>query len=336
MIYDNIKKIFTGYSKIMRQILSPYLNQKSENNFDIPEAGFVPPGHYYSPIPDQNFINEKSDTIFKKNRNVLGINLNIKDQINLLNKLTCHYKQQPFKHNRQQGLRYYFNNNYFSYSDGIFLYCLMRYFKPSQVIEIGSGFSSALMLDVNELCYNNSIELIFIEPHPERLQSLISDDERCLIIRECVQDVNSTIFENLEANDILFIDSSHVSKVGSDLNYIVFEILPRLKTGVVIHFHDIFYPFEYPKEWVMGGRYWNEIYLIRAFLMNNKDYEIILFPSLLEITNRDWLNKNMPDTLKKHEKWPSEEWFHGYLEICGQSLWLKKTGSQSIVSQNET
>src|SRR5690606_22964232 len=94
-------------------------------------------------------------------------------------------------------------------------------------------------------------------------------------------------FDRLEADDILFIDSTHVAKTGSDVNYILFEILPRLKSGVLIHFHDVFYPFEYPRDWVFAGRNWNEDYLLRAFLMYNPAFEIILFSH--------YLHKHHPD-----------------------------------------
>src|SRR5690606_8620162 len=89
------------------------------------------------------------------------------------------------------------------------------------------------------------------------------------------------VFEELNAGDMLFIDSTHVAKTGSDVNYILFEILPRLKSGVLIHFHDIFYPFEYPRDWVFNGRNWNEVYFLKAFLMYNTTFEIKLFSHYL-------------------------------------------------------
>ena len=86
------------------------------------------------------------------------------------------------------------------------------------------------------------------------------------IIPKRVQELELPRFDELRAGDILFVDSSHVSKVGSDVNHIVFEILPRLSHGVFVHFHDIFYPFEYPTKWIEEGRFWNEDYIMRAFL----------------------------------------------------------------------
>jgi len=116
------------------------------------------------------------------------------------------------------------------------------------------------------------------------------------------------IFDALSSNDILFIDSTHVSKTGSDVNRILFDILPRLSRGVFIHFHDVFYPFEYPKEWVYEGRAWNEDYILRAFLEYNDAFEIVLFGTWLAKFERDLLREMMPMTL----------------ENPGGSLWLRK------------
>jgi len=139
------------------------------------------------------------------------------------------------------------------------------------------------MLDTNEHFFKNSIKLTFIEPYIDRLKSLLkeNDYETTTIIEKDVQGVNVEVFEKLNAGDILFIDSTHVVKTGSDVNYIFFEILPKLKSGVLIHFHDIFYPFEYPKDWVFKGRNWNEDYFLRAFLMYNNEFEIKLFSDYL-------------------------------------------------------
>ena len=110
-------------------------------------------------------------------------------------------------------------------------------------------------------------------------------------------------------NDVLFIDSTHVSKVGSDVNYIFFEILPRLRSGVHIHFHDIFYPFEYPKEWVYEGRNWNEIYMLRAFLQYNSDFQITYFQHMMTQRHRAFFQERMPLSVKN----------------LGGNIWLKRT-----------
>ena len=181
-----------------------------------------------------------------------------------------------------EGLRFQLNNAAYSYSDAYILYSMIRKYEPKRIIEIGSGFSSALMLDMKDI-YANDIELSFVEPFPIQLNKLISDTDKsnAKIIQKKVQDVDISVFKALQKNDILFIDSSHVSKTGSDVNYEFFDIIPNLNSGVIIHVHDIFYPFEYPKHWVYEGRNWTENYILRAFLSFNKNYEMLFFSDFI-------------------------------------------------------
>lgn len=129
--------------------------------------------------------------------------------------------------------------------------------------------------------------MISIEPFPELFHRLIPKDKigNTQIIPLSLQDIDTSIFSTLKENDILFIDTTHVSKAGSDVNQIIFEILPKLNTGVVIHIHDIFYPFEYPREWLEEGRCWNEQYIMQAFLQYNTAFEIILWPQYMLTKN---------------------------------------------------
>lgn len=201
-------------------------------------------------------------------------------------------------------------NDYYSYGEGIILFCMIRHIQPKRIIEVGSGFSSAVILDTNELFFNYAISCTFIEPHPERLVSLIKkgDKNRIKIIQKKLQDVDINIFSDLSAGDILFIDSTHVSKVGSDVNCIFFKILPYINSGVYVHFHDIYYPLEYPKEWIYEGRAWNEAYLLRAFLQYNDSFKIQFFNSFLAHLYRDKLIQDMPLFMKNP----------------GSSIWIKK------------
>ena len=277
----------------------------------IYKRGF-PPGHYYSPIISEVEVAANADMIFSKTKTLAGIDLNRDEQINLLYTLKKYYSELPYEEFKNPDLRYFFNNNTFEYSDAIFLNAMMRHFSPKRIIEIGSGFSSAVMLDTNQIFFESSIDLTFIEPFPERLKSLVHEDDfaQFTLIEKNLQDVPAEIFSNLKAGDILFVDSTHVSKTGSDVNMILFDILPQLQNGVIIHFHDVFYPFEYPREWVLGwsGFGWNEIYLLRAFLLNNREYKIILFNTYLEEIEENWFMENMPLCLKDK----------------GGSLWLQK------------
>ena len=291
----------------MKKILSRLVGSPK---VQIPQ--FVPPGHYYSPIPSPEEIRKDEDRIFgKPSRQVSGIEMNEKQQVQLLQKFKEYYDGIPFESGKKPGLRYYFDNRMYSYSDAIFLYCMIRHLTPKNIIEVGSGFSSCVTLDTNEKYFDHSIKVTFIEPYPERLLSLLvpEDRERITILPNRLQDVDLEVFDFLGANDILFLDSTHVSKVGSDVNRIFFEILPRLAPGVHIHFHDIFYPFEYPKDWIYSGRAWNEAYLLKAFLQYNHSFRIVLMNTYLHRYHQDFFNSNMPLCLKN----------------TGASIWIKKT-----------
>lgn len=269
-----------------------------------------PPGHFYSPIPSLHNVKRNESRIFHIPRFIPSIDLNEAEQIRFLDEYKQYYYDMPFKPEKEEGVRYFFENKYYSYSDGIFLYSMIRHIKPKNIIEIGSGFSSCLILDTNELHFENNIRCTFIEPFPDRLLSLIktSDIERIKLIKKDIQNVDVETFGALSENDILLIDSTHISKVASDVNYIIFEILPALNKGVFIHFHDIFFPFEYPKEWIIGGRSWNEAYLLRAFLQYNNSFKIIFFNSYLAHFFKTKIEEEYPLCMKN----------------TGGSIWIKK------------
>ena len=173
--------------------------------------GFVPPGHFYSPIPDLDELhNVDGEFIGGPSQETPGIELNEHEQLELLKGFSEFYREMPFQAEKQEGLRYYFENSAYSYSDAILLHCMIRHLKPNRIIEVGSGFSSCMILDTNDLFFNSSISTTFIEPYPELLMSLLrdSDQEKAKIIPSHLQDVDLSEFDALEENDILFIDST--------------------------------------------------------------------------------------------------------------------------------
>ena len=230
-----------------------------------------------------DYIKKNELRIWEEKDNINGIDLNKESQLELLNKFRSYYKNLPFSERKSLNRCYYYDNEYYGFTDGLILYSMIRHFKPRSIIEVGSGFSSGLMVDVNNLFFKNEILLTFIDPDPKRLFSTIAKAElkNLKIIDTEIQNIDLDIFRMLKSNDILFIDSSHVVKTGHDVNYIIFQFLPVLNPGVLIHFHDVLYPFEYPKKWVFGGRNWNEVYFLRSFLMFNKNFEIIFFSDYL-------------------------------------------------------
>jgi hypothetical protein len=286
---------------IVKSLLNklPYVKSLYEQTANTSKNSYYPAGHYYSPIVSVDDIRKREHEIWKSNSqdSIIGIDLNAAGQIELAGQLSQYYSNMPFKKEKDGKFRYWFDNNFYSYTDGIVLYSMMRHFKPNRVIEIGSGYSSALMMDVNELFFEGRINLNFVEPYPERLYSLMSEKDKRIstVLEKPVQEMDLAFFGKLQSGDILFVDSSHVSKCGSDVNFILFEILPRLNKGVLVHFHDIFYPFEYPKDWIFNGWNWNEDYILKAFLMYNNNFSIRIFSHYLHIYHKD-VFKDMPLT----------------------------------------
>lgn len=240
-----------------------------------------PIGHYYSPIV--NISELDLETLVSLPRtdmlSIAAVDFRFSEQVRLWNLLQEFMRSYNFPRAASPGFRYFWGNDVYAFGDSLVLSSLIQHFRPRRIIEIGSGFSSACMLDSCDLAKLDTV-ITFIDPDPARLKKLLkeSDFKRCVYRKDRIQDVDKSIFRELKGGDILFIDSSHVVKTGSDVVWDVFEILPLLDPGVIVHFHDIFYPFEYPADWILKRRYsWNEIYLIRSFLMFNSEFKILFF-----------------------------------------------------------
>ena len=257
-----------------------------------------PPGHFYSPITSLDEVRENEEKIFRVQRKYMdGVDTNEGCQLKILKEFEPYLESVYFPENKTSGFRYYSSNPSFSYGDATVLSLFLRHYKPKRIIEIGSGSSSGVMLDTNEKYMGNSVKLTCIEPYPDYFYTILNEEDRksITIIEKKIQDVELKIFDDLEAGDIMFVDSSHVSKINSDVNHIFFEILPTLKQGVIIHFHDISYGYEYPREWAYKGWSWNEAYLLRAFLQYNNKFEILFFNNFIARYHKDKLMDKLPN-----------------------------------------
>ena len=225
-----------------------------------------------------------------------GIDLRPDAQLALASDLGKLAEDQPFGAEARPGLRYQFDNGFFAYDDGLVLHCMLRRIRPRRVVEVGSGWSSACMLDTNDLFLDGATQLTFIDPETERLESLLRAGDRDVVTvhRAPVQAVDPAVFAALRSGDILFIDSSHVTKAGSDVNLLLLDVVPSLPPGVVVHVHDIPWPFEYAVPWAEEGRYWNEAYLLRALLTNNDRLGILWFNSYLAETKLEAVRAEIP------------------------------------------
>ena len=302
--------------RLIRQ-LREALELTQSTNFRF--LSFAPPGHFYSPIPDYSDIASDSFIRFDASlKQIPGLDLNEAYQLKLVERFSKFKSEIPWPaEGKHHNLRYHFDNIYFSYGDTLSLYGMMREFEPKRVIEVGSGYSSAVMLDTDQHFFNSSTDFTFIDPHPERIKTLTRKEDlsRITLIEQPIQKVSESEFLELEQNDILFIDSSHISKAGSDCNHLIHRVLPMLTSGVIIHFHDIFWPFDYPKKWLKSGRAWNEAYLLLAFLQYNSAFEFLFFNSWLEHHHRYLLRRKLPLMLRQ----PSSPITYG-----NSSLWLRK------------
>lgn len=216
----------------------------------------IRPIHYYEPLPDFRSITSEQ-TI--RRHNYPGIDFRWEQQLGLINEL-ANYRDEL------RELDFDFNNDYFGGFDAAIYYALIRHLQPQRIIEIGGGYSTQVA--GKALAANRKGNLICIEPYPERLNG--TDVQ---LIQERVEEMNVDFFSSLEPNDILFIDSSHTVKFRSDVCFEFLEILPRLARGVWIHVHDIFFPHDYPAEWLINRRLaLNEQYLLEAFLSFNSTF----------------------------------------------------------------
>jgi hypothetical protein len=235
----------------------------------------VTPVHFYEPIPDTQSLPEK---LWSEPSDLVGIDMNEARQLDLLrnafSKFRDEYEAIPAE--PPSGQLWPFRG-----TDVLVGYCMVRHFEPRRIIEIGSGFSSVVLGQA--AAKNKSSALICIDPFPHQL---LRENNRVpalqSLIESKVQDLDIGFFSQLESGDILFIDSSHTVKTGGDVNYLFLEILPRLNPGVIVHVHDIFFPFEYRRDWMLKEfRFWTEQYLLQAFLMFNREFKVLMANSYL-------------------------------------------------------
>lgn len=248
-------------------------------------SSFWTPGHYYSPLVDPATVRPyveraRADPSFE------GIHVDRAAMQALFLREHHRLAGLGFAAADRPGARYRVDGSPFPAGDAASLYLMLSLNRPRRIVEIGSGFSTAAMLDFAELLKIEPLFIRAIEPYPDRLRALMrpGDDATVTIVEKLVQDVPvEQAIGDLTPGDILFIDSTHVLKTGSDVHYELFSILPRVPPGVLVHLHDCPYPFEYPDFWIFERNYsWNEVYALRAFLMYNDAFRIVFWAGLLK------------------------------------------------------
>lgn len=276
------------------------------------------PAHYYSPAPQTKSL--PADT-WTRCSEMPGVRPNAQKQLALLATLARRFRKEyeAIPARKPEGsppYTYFSSNGYFDDIEGHILYSVVRHFRPRRVIEIGSGNTTYLFAQA--IARNRKsdrryrCDLTAIEPYPnEVLRAGFPGLTR--LIAQPLREVPLSEFQKLGRNDILFIDSSHVLKIGSDVQREILEIIPRLAKGVIVHFHDIFLPMEYPRNWVEEmNRYFTEQYLLQAFLEFNDSFEILLAPG--------YLHAHHPRAMES-----AFQSYHRGQEWAPSSFWIRRT-----------
>jgi predicted O-methyltransferase YrrM len=240
-----------------------------------------PDGHFYSPVVDVDEAERDRGRIWPEPgpTGVHGIDFNRAGHLKVLNREFPRYYpdyQYPRARPDDDPTAFYEPNGQYGALDSRVLFVLLRSLRPKRMVEVGSGFSTLLTADVNRRFLGGGLEFTCVEPYPPAFLldgGGVPGVSRLIVAR--VQDVPVAELTRLGAGDVLFIDSSHVAKTGSDVNHLFFEVLPRLRPGVVVHVHDVFLPDDYPEAWVREGRSWNEQYLDRALLTFSSAYRVL-------------------------------------------------------------
>jgi predicted O-methyltransferase YrrM len=238
----------------------------------------VLPVQYYEPVPDMSAL---PDFLWNARPDPPAIDFRESAQADLADRFSRLYgaEYRQFSRTQTEDSGFFLENGGFESVDAEVLYCMVRDRRPRRIVEVGSGSSTLLIaqaLEMNGRCGSSQeCEVIIVDPYARSgLEDVLP--KQFQVVRQLVQEVPLTRFLALQENDILFIDSTHVVATGSDVVYECLEIVPRLNPGVLVHFHDIFLPDDYPAEWLRRDRwFWTEQYLVQALLAFNERFEVL-------------------------------------------------------------
>jgi Methyltransferase domain len=289
----------------------------------------VSPNHYYWPVPD---FRELESRKWPAEQEPLGLDLAFDQQLDFLQTVVPKYRSEwqsdsaPFF-----SVNYNYGNGFFEAVDAEIAYCLVRHYKPRRIVEVGGGYSSRVMaaaLDMNLKLDGVRGELVTIDPYPDRFPKRALSD-RVHLIPQTIQDVDLDVFLSLQSGDFLFLDSSHVVGIGSDVVREYLEIIPRIAGGVVIHAHDIFIPADYPREAVLHNlAFWSEQYLLQALLTNNPRFQVLWGSSCMQSRAANALDNAFPHWRNSYLNMPAEK--RRFLptrddaRVWPSSFWMRK------------
>jgi hypothetical protein len=268
------------------------------------------PKHFYLPIPDDS---DELGDFWTTPSKMVGVDTRDAAQLALIGNTFPRYLEEfrsqfPITEADKFGDFFLLNGSYMAVDAHVY-YSLIRQMNPERIVEIGCGSSTFLACAAarrNQQEFGRSPVITAIDPYPWQIfrEGYPGVNE---VVAKKVQDVPLDVFTSLEAGDILFIDSTHALRSGSDVQYEFLEILPRLAPGVLVHVHDVSLPLPYPKVYYDTQTYWNEQYLLQAFLAYNSRFEVVWAGNYMLLNHRDAMLETFPEFKLMREKWTSSE-----------------------------
>ena len=253
----------------------------------------VMPAHYYVGEPIIIEL-ERTRGEWQKRSEMPGVAVNLDDQIKLLREICLPY-QREYAGNATylEGVARSYGPGY-GYIEAQALHAVIRHYAPKRIIEVGSGVSTHCMLAALNLNGRNGqrTALTCVEPYPSARLRQTSGIE---LLESKVQAVPVDVFRKLDRGDFLFIDSSHTVKPGSDVNYLILEVLPVLAPGVIVHIHDVFLPYDYQRNVLKTFLHWSETSLLRAYLTHNDRMAVLFCLSHLHYDRQEQLKEIFPE-----------------------------------------
>jgi predicted O-methyltransferase YrrM len=254
----------------------------------------VLPRHFYASVSSVLDL-ERTKAVWARKSDLPGIRSPLEDQAANLRRICLPYGSE-YAGNRfyRDGVDQRFGLGY-GYIEAQALHGVLRHFRPTRVIEVGGGVSTYCMasaLQLNHASGGPRARLTTIDPAPSAALTNFAGVE---LVRAEVQTVPLSLFSELGERDLLFVDSSHTVRPGSDVNFLILEVLPRLKRGVLVHFHDIFLPYDYQRNVLQTYFQWMETSLLRAYLMDNSRASVLFCLSQLHYDCPEVLREVFPE-----------------------------------------
>ncbi len=278
---------------IGRLLQSPAINNRQSFKIWEQRGYHVTKVHFYQPIPDTRELAKA----YPGRSPLPGIDLRVDSQLHLLREVFPQFagEYNNFPAQPTSPNSFWLDNGVFVGIDPHVYYCMIRHLKPAKVIEVGAGFSTLAAAQACEK--NGDTRLLAVEPYPREF--IAQEVHGIEHINQKAESLGIKFFAQLGENDILFIDSSHVVRTGGDVCFLILDVLPTLAKGVIVHFHDIFLPFDYPEEWPLEHHnFWTEQYMLQAYLAENSKVEVLFSNNLMAQDYPDELKTAFPNALR--------------------------------------